>query len=361
MKHALRSGPEPHYDRVVSGYETFHSRRALRLRVGRRAAGLHARLRDAGGRSRRARDNAILLHTGLSASSHAKSHPRNPSRRLVGALHRPGRAARHRPLLRDLQQPAGRLLRQHRARRPRTPRTGEPWATDFPILTVSDMVRAQLRLLDHLGIERLHASVGASLGGMQSLALAALAPERVARLVSISAALRAYPQSIALRFVQRQAVMADPDWRGGRYYGESFPHRGQKHRARDRHDHLPLGPGVAGALRPRARRRRPAAPRRGLPGRALPGPPGRQVLPPVRRQLVSLHLEGDGPLRPARGRSDDGVRDRADPLPRARDRRDDGPAVPGLAAARAGRGAARSGAWPSTTSSSTPPTATTPS
>jgi homoserine O-acetyltransferase len=88
------------------------------------------------------------------------------------------------------------------------------------------MVRAQLLLLDALGIERLHASVGASLGGMQSLMIAALVPERVGRLVSISAAACSHPQSIAMRFVQRQAVMADPDWRDGRYYGESFPHRG---------------------------------------------------------------------------------------------------------------------------------------
>jgi homoserine O-acetyltransferase len=88
------------------------------------------------------------------------------------------------------------------------------------------MVRAQLLLLDELGIDRLHASVGASLGGMQSLMVAGLAPERVGRLVSISAAARSHPQSIAMRFVQRQAVMADPDWRDGRYYGESFPHRG---------------------------------------------------------------------------------------------------------------------------------------
>ena len=108
------------------------------------------------------------------------------------------------------------------------PRTGEPYATDFPILCVRDMVRAQLLLLDHLGIDRLHASVGASLGGMQSLDIAAAAPERVDRVVSISAAARSYPQSIAMRFVQRQAVMADPDWREGRYYGKSFPHRGQR-------------------------------------------------------------------------------------------------------------------------------------
>jgi len=63
---------------------------------------------------------------------------------------------------------------------------------------------------------------------MQSLAIASLAPERVGRLVSISAAARSYAPSIAMRFVQRQAVMADPDWREGRYYGASFPHRGLK-------------------------------------------------------------------------------------------------------------------------------------
>jgi homoserine O-acetyltransferase len=90
------------------------------------------------------------------------------------------------------------------------------------------MMRAQLLLLDHLGIDRLHASVGASLGGMLSPMAAALAPERVDRIVSISAAACSHPQSIAMRFVQRQAVMADPDWREGRYYGESFPHRGLK-------------------------------------------------------------------------------------------------------------------------------------
>jgi homoserine O-acetyltransferase len=106
------------------------------------------------------------------------------------------------------------------------PTSGKPYATDFPILTVGDMVRAQLLLLDELGIETLHASVGASLGGMQSLMLSALAPGRVQRVVSISAAACSYPQSIAMRFVQRQAVMADPDWREGRYYGKSFPHRG---------------------------------------------------------------------------------------------------------------------------------------
>jgi homoserine O-acetyltransferase len=96
------------------------------------------------------------------------------------------------------------------------------------MIDVRDMVRAQLLLLDHLGIRRAHASVGSSLGGMQSLAMAAIAPERVARIVSISAAGCSHPLSIAMRFVQRSALMADPDWREGRYYGKSFPHAGLK-------------------------------------------------------------------------------------------------------------------------------------
>ena len=107
------------------------------------------------------------------------------------------------------------------------PQTGQPYATDFPVITLFDMLRAQLLLLDHLGVERLHASVGGSLGGMQSVALAALEPERVGRAISVSAAARSHPQSIAMRYVQRRAIMCDPDWNEGRYYGTSFPHRGQ--------------------------------------------------------------------------------------------------------------------------------------
>jgi homoserine O-acetyltransferase len=226
MKHALRSGPEPNYDKVVAGYETFHSPEPFACEWGGELPGFTLAY-ESWGTLAPSGDNAILLHTGLSASSHAKSHAKNPSpgwwERFIG----PGA-----PLDTDryFVVCSNLLGGCYGSTGPAStnPATGLPWATDFPILTVTDMVRAQLRLLDHLGVGRLHAAVGASLGGMQSLAIAALAPERVARLVSISAALRAYPQSIALRFVQRQAVMADPDWRGGRYYGQSFPHRGQK-------------------------------------------------------------------------------------------------------------------------------------
>jgi homoserine O-acetyltransferase len=226
MKHALRSGPEPQYDKVVSGYETFTSNEPFRCEWGGLLPGYTLAYETWGTLSPR-RDNAILLHTGLSASSHAKSHPRNATPGWWENFIGPGAPIDTDRWFVICSNLLGGCYGSTGPMSP-NPATGQPWATDFPILTVTDMVRAQLRLLDHLGIARLHASIGASLGGMQSLAIAALAPERVDRLVSISAALRAYPQSIALRFVQRQAVMADPDWRGGRYYGQSFPHHGQR-------------------------------------------------------------------------------------------------------------------------------------
>ena len=173
------------------------------------------------------RDNAILLHTGLSASSHARSHQKNTSPGWWEDFIGPGAPIDTERFFVVCSNLLGGCYGSTGP--PSTnPATGTPYATDFPIVTVRDMVRAQLLLLDHLGVERLQASVGASLGGMQSLELAACFPDRVDRIVSISAALRSYPQSIAIRFVQRQAVMADPDWREGRYYGQSFPHRGQR-------------------------------------------------------------------------------------------------------------------------------------
>ncbi len=217
-------GPEPEYEKVVSGYETLHSPEPFACEWGGVLPELHVAWESWGELSPE-RDNAILLHTGLSASSHARSHPRNQHPGWWEDMVGPGRAidtSRYFVICTNLVGGC------YGSTGPSStnPVTGSPYAMDFPILTVRDMVRAQLLLLDHLGIERLHASVGASLGGMQSLMLAALKPERVARVVSISAAACSHPQSIAMRFVQRQAVMADPDWNEGRYYGKSFPHRG---------------------------------------------------------------------------------------------------------------------------------------
>ena len=107
------------------------------------------------------------------------------------------------------------------------PATGRPWGLDFPVTTIRDMVRAQAMLIDHLGIETLFAVAGGSMGGMQVLQWAASYPERVFAALPIATATRHSAQNIAFHEVGRQAVMADPDWRGGRYLLEgTSPRRG---------------------------------------------------------------------------------------------------------------------------------------
>ncbi len=105
------------------------------------------------------------------------------------------------------------------------PRTGEAYGPDFPLVSINDMVRAQARLLDHLGIERLHAVAGGSIGGLQALAWAIEYPERVGRAIVIGACpLNA--MGLALSHLQRQAIVSDPAWRGGRYPASQPPKAG---------------------------------------------------------------------------------------------------------------------------------------
>ena len=98
------------------------------------------------------------------------------------------------------------------------PATNRPWGMGFPVITIRDMVRAQAMLLDHLGIERLAAVVGGSMGGMQALSWAATFPDRVGACVAIATSPRHTAQNIAFHEVGRQAIMADPKWHGGDYY-----------------------------------------------------------------------------------------------------------------------------------------------
>src|ERR1700719_1546004 len=107
------------------------------------------------------------------------------------------------------------------------PETGEPYGLDFPIVTIADMVRAQALLIDHLGIDTLLCVAGGSMGGMQVLQWAATYPDRVFAALPIATAARHSSQNIAFHELGRQAVMADPDWRHGRYFEEGiYPHRG---------------------------------------------------------------------------------------------------------------------------------------
>ncbi len=107
------------------------------------------------------------------------------------------------------------------------PAKDRPYALDFPVITIGDMVKAQKLLIDHLGIGRLFCVIGGSMGGMQALDWAVRYPERVFTAVPIATAARTSTQNIAFHEVGRQAIMADPDWCGGNYLIEGKrPHRG---------------------------------------------------------------------------------------------------------------------------------------
>ncbi|PPQ40744.1 homoserine O-acetyltransferase [Rhodoblastus acidophilus] len=102
------------------------------------------------------------------------------------------------------------------------PATGRAYGLDLPVVTIADMVRAQAMLVERLGIETLFCVAGGSMGGMQALQWAALFPEKVFSAMIIASAARHSAQNIAFHEVGRQAVMADPDWRGGRYLDEGM-------------------------------------------------------------------------------------------------------------------------------------------
>jgi homoserine O-acetyltransferase/O-succinyltransferase len=107
------------------------------------------------------------------------------------------------------------------------PARGLPYGLDFPVITIGDMVRAQALLLDHLGIEKLFAVVGGSMGGMQALQWAASYPDRVFACMAIATAAKHSAQNIAFHEVGRQAILADPDWMGGDYaFHGCHPKRG---------------------------------------------------------------------------------------------------------------------------------------
>ena len=106
------------------------------------------------------------------------------------------------------------------------PGTDKPYALTFPIVTIADMVKAQKYLIDHLGINKLLSVIGGSMGGMQVLQWVASYPEKVRSAIPIATTLKHSPQQIAFDEVGRQAVMADPAWLEGNYYGFGQPERG---------------------------------------------------------------------------------------------------------------------------------------
>ena len=223
-KRSLSSGPEPSYTTGI--HRSWHSQDALLLDWG----GLLPEFKIAyenWGQLNEEKSNAILLHTGLSASSHAHSTEENSKpgwwERFIG----PGAPLDTNKYFVVCTNVIGGC---YGSTGPSSldPADGLNYATRFPILTMEDMVRAQFRLLDAFGIKRLYASVGSSMGGMQSLVAGVLFPERVGKVVSVSGCARSHPYSIAMRHTQRQVLMMDPNWSRGFYYNGIPPHAGMK-------------------------------------------------------------------------------------------------------------------------------------
>ena len=223
-RRTLSSGPEPSYTTGI--HRNWHSQDALLLDWG----GVLPKFTIAyenWGQLNEAKSNAILLHTGLSASSHAHSTEENSKpgwwERFIG----PGAPLDTNKYFVICTNVIGSC---YGSTGPSSldPADGLNYATRFPILTMQDMVRAQFKLLDAIGIRKLYASVGSSMGGMQSLAAGVLFPQRIGKVVSVSGCARSHPYSIAMRHTQRQVLMMDPNWSRGFYYNKIPPHAGMK-------------------------------------------------------------------------------------------------------------------------------------
>jgi homoserine O-acetyltransferase len=163
-----------------------------------------------------ARDNAVLITTGLSASSHVARHRPDDDEGWWDEMVGPGRPIDTDRFFVVCSNILGGCFGTT-GPASHDPRTGRPYGMHFPTITPEDMVNVQARLIEHLGISRLRGVLGSSLGGMLALQMAALHPERVRSAAGIATPGRAYSFSIAWRAVQRWMVMNDPRWNGGDY------------------------------------------------------------------------------------------------------------------------------------------------
>lgn len=220
------AGPEPAYANVVTGYELYHHSEPFPLDYGGHLPSFSLAY-ETWGTLNADGSNAVLVHTGLSASSHAHSTPANPAEGWWEKFIGPNKSIDTNKFFVICTNVLGGC---YGSTGPSSidPSDGKVYATRFPVVSIFDMVRAQFHLLSELGIEKLYASVGSSMGGMQSIAAAHLEPDRVGKVVSISGTARSSPSSIAMRHAQRSVLMADPHWNRGFYYDDLPPHIGMK-------------------------------------------------------------------------------------------------------------------------------------
>jgi homoserine O-acetyltransferase len=179
------------------------------------------------GRLNADRDNAILLFTGLSPSAHAASSPEDPSTGWWEKMVGPGKAI---DTDRYFVVCVNSLGSCFGSSGPASidPSSGLAYRLDFPDLSVEDIARGGYEVVRSLGIERISAVVGASLGGMVVLAFATQYPRVARSVISISGSPAAMPFAIALRSLQRDAILTDRDWQDGQYSGDTRPTTGMR-------------------------------------------------------------------------------------------------------------------------------------
>lgn len=162
------------------------------------------------------RNNAVLVCTGLSPSAHAASSAANPARGWWEDMIGPGRAIDTDRFFVICVNSLGSCFGST-GPASTNPGSGQPYRTEFPVLSLEDVAEGGLRVLSSLEIERLHTLVGPSMGGMTALALQLKRPDVTDRFLALSTVCRAPPFSIALRSLQREIVRRDPQWAGGNY------------------------------------------------------------------------------------------------------------------------------------------------
>lgn len=172
-----------------------------------------------------ARDNVVLVVTGLSPGAHAASSAQDQAPGWWEEMIGPGHPIDTRRFHVVCVNSLGSCHGSTGAASP-DPRTGQCYRLSFPVLTIEDIAKAAHDALRASGITQLRAVVGPSLGGMTALAYAMLYPDEVRNLVTLSAATRATPFAIAIRSLQREAIRSDPDWKGGNYASDQPPRMG---------------------------------------------------------------------------------------------------------------------------------------
>jgi homoserine O-acetyltransferase len=195
-----------------------HFAEPLRLQSGA-ALGDYTLMYETYGTLNADKSNAVLICHALNASHHVAGHyGRAEERRLVGQHGRP-RASRSTPTASSSSASTTSVPASARPARCTTTRPpASRMAPAFPLVTVEDWVAAQARLADRLGIEQFAAVMGGSLGGMQALAWSIMFPERLRHCIVIASTPKLSAQNIAFNDVARQAILTDPDYRGGDFY-----------------------------------------------------------------------------------------------------------------------------------------------